>query len=296
MKHLKNSIALVALGLSIASSACVSKATYQASVADANAAHQDAAKKQATIDELRTRLAQTEKDVQLRDQAVSALRTDQHNLQQHLDEATAMNQSLRDELTRLGKDVDKVLAEKGSMASELRDAKARLDELRKAQAAAESRAALFKSVLERLKKLVDAGDLKIAMRDGRLVIQLPNDILFDSGSAEVKPAGRGTLKKVADVLATIKDRKFQVAGHTDDVPIASTRYPSNWDLSTARAVEVVKILIAAGLRPQTLSAAGYGEFDPIAPNDGPASRAKNRRIEITLVPNLDELYSIPEPK
>jgi chemotaxis protein MotB len=286
----------LALVLPFGGAACVSKSTYEAAVADAKGAHEEVARKSRDLDSLTERLDQAEKLAQARDAAIEKLRTDGHNLQQGLDEATAMNQGLRAELTRLGKDVDKILAERGSLSKELADAKARLEELRKAQAAADARATLFRSVLDRLRKLVDAGDLQIAMREGRLVLQLANDILFDSGSAEVKPQGRATLKKLGAVLVTITGRKFQVAGHTDDVPIGGARFSSNWDLSTARAVEVVKLLVVAGVRPQTLSAAGYGEFDAIAPNDGAQGRAKNRRIEITLVPNLDELYSIPETK
>jgi chemotaxis protein MotB len=98
------------------------------------------------------------------------------------------------------------------------------------------------------------------------------------------------------VLRTIAGRRFQVAGHTDNVAITTARFRSNWDLSAARAVEVVRILIAQGLKPELVSAAGYGEFDPIAPNDTPQSKGKNRRIEITLQPNIDELVAVPEAK
>jgi chemotaxis protein MotB len=98
------------------------------------------------------------------------------------------------------------------------------------------------------------------------------------------------------VLRTIGNRRFQVAGHTDNVPITTTKFNSNWELSTERAVVVVRFLIGRGLRPDLLSAAGYGEFDPIAPNDSPANKSKNRRIEITLQPNIDELVGIPETK
>lgn len=286
----------LALVVPLGGTACVSKSTYEAAVADAKTAHDEVSRTTRDLDDVRARLDQATKLAQARDESIAKLRTDGHNLQQGLDEATAMNQGLRSELTRLGKDVDKILAERGSMSRELADARTRLEELRKAQAAADARATLFRNVLDRLKKLVDAGDLKIEMREGRLVLQLANDILFDSGSAEVKTQGRATLKQLGEVLVTIAGRKFQVAGHTDDVPIGGARFSSNWDLSTARAVEVVKLLIAAGVRPQTLSAAGYGEFDAIAPNDGAKGRAKNRRIEITLVPNLDELYSIPDTK
>ena len=129
----------------------------------------------------------------------------------------------------------------------------------------------------------------LIVRDGRMIIALESDVLFDSGKTVIKPAGQTALAKVAQVLAGITDRKYQVAGHTDDVPIHSARFPSNWQLSTSRAVEVVNFLITSGMKAQQLSAAGYGEFDPVAPNDTPENRALNRRIEIVLEPNLADL-------
>ncbi len=91
------------------------------------------------------------------------------------------------------------------------------------------------------------------------------------------------------MLATVPDRDFLVAGHTDNVPIRTELFPSNWELSTRRAVEVVHYLVAQGMNPKVLAAAGYGEFDPIGPNDTNEHRAQNRRIEIVLQPNLSDL-------
>jgi chemotaxis protein MotB len=121
---------------------------------------------------------------------------------------------------------------------------------------------------------------------------LPNDVLFDSGRTEIKRDAQATLGKIAQVLSTIADRHFLVSGHTDNVPIHTDRFASNWELSTARAVEVTKYLIARGMRPQALAAAGHGEYDPAASNDTPETRALNRRIEIVLQPNLTELPSL----
>jgi chemotaxis protein MotB len=87
-----------------------------------------------------------------------------------------------------------------------------------------------------------------------------------------------------------------VAGHTDDVPIHTSRFPSNWELSTARAVEVTKFLIQSGMRPDVLGAAGYGEFDPVTANDSTDHRGQNRRIEIVLLPNIAELPQIDDLK
>jgi chemotaxis protein MotB len=129
-----------------------------------------------------------------------------------------------------------------------------------------------------------------------MLIALPNDVLFDSGKTDIKADGQAALTDVAKVLATIPDRNFLVAGDTDNVPIHTARFPSNWELSTARAVEVTKFLIANGMRPQVLAAAGYGEFDPVAPNDSADHQAQNRRIEIVLQPNLADLPSLDDAK
>ena len=284
---------------------CVSSGEYDSVVADA-------AKAKAQLEQERT-LESTRAAVDKR--TIAALRADvlraeaqnqrtldllQDNQPQferctkELDEATALNAGLRKELEKLGKDVDQLLAAKGSLSSSLAQARERLDELRRAQTAAESRAALFRDVALRLKRMLDAGDLEIALRSGRMVLVLPNDVLFDSGKAELKPYGKQTLVAVAEVLATLDKRRFQVAGHTDDEPIRFSGFPSNWELSSARALAVVGLLIKSGMHPETLSAAGYGQFDPLSPNDSAANRAKNRRTEITLQPNIDELVTLPK--
>ncbi len=259
--------------------ACVSSGKYDAAVKSADAARAELRKVKASDD---AKLAALEKDV----------RATQHQL----DDATAEDARLRGELERLGTNADALLAEKGTLASALNESRARLEELRRAQAAAEGRARLYRDLALRLKKMVDAGDLSIALRDGRMVLQLPNDVLFETGQVDIKPRGQAALKQVGAVLKTLEGRHFQVAGHTDNVPIENARFSSNWDLSTARGVEVVRFLLAQGVPATSLSAAGYSEFDPVAPNDNAAGRAKNRRIEITLLPNVDEIVSVPDAR
>ena len=165
--------------------------------------------------------------------------------------------------------------------------------MRRAQAASDARAALFRQLALKFQKMIDAGQLKVVLRNGRMVLQLPDDVLFDSGQTVIKPTGRQALAQVATILRTISDRHFQVAGDTDNVPINTQLFPSNWELSTRRAVEVVNFLVDQGMKPDLLSAAGYGEFDPVATNDAPEGRKRNRRIEISLQPNIDELVSMP---
>jgi len=139
-----------------------------------------------------------------------------------------------------------------------------------------------------------SADLLIVLyRNGRMVLELPNDVLFDSGQTAIKKDGQAALARVATVLKTIPGRRFQVAGNTDDVPIEKSRFASNWELSASRAVEVVRLLVKQGVAPGALSAAGYGEFDPVASNATPEGKARNRRIEITLQPNVEELVAVP---
>ena len=140
-----------------------------------------------------------------------------------------------------------------------------------------------------MKAQADAGKLKVALRNGRMIIELPNDVLFDSGKDELKAEGKTTLVEVAKVLKTVAGRRFQIAGHTDDVKISTSRFPSNWELSTARAVDVTRFIIEQGMDPKQVSAVGYGEFDPVVSNDSPEHKGQNRRIEIALQPNLSDL-------
>ncbi len=259
----------------------------QRAAADQAAAQAQIAAAQAEI----RRLAQ---ETEARDRQIADGQVLIASLQKKLDDAMALDEQLRQELGKAGKNVDQLVAEKGQMHKALDDAKARLEELRKAQEASQRRAELLRSLVAKFKKMIDAGDLKIVMREGRMVLQLRNDVLFDSGKVDIKAAGKDALKDVASVLVTLGDRRFQVVGHTDDRPISTDRFPSNWELSAARAIAVVKYLVTQNVRPTALSAAGYSENDPVASNDSDDGRAKNRRIEIVLQPNLSELVSVPE--
>lgn len=287
-------MAAVVLTPSLVLAASVARDKYDTAVANAEKAHLQLTNAEAQLGKLQSDLDAAEAQTQERDRKLTELTTSGHNVEAQLDEETAINANLRGELERLGKNVDQMLQDKGTLAKALDDAKARLEELRQAQVAAEARAALFQQFVQKFKAMIDAGQLELVTRNGRLVLQLSNDVLFDSGQTAIKPAGRSALLQVAKVLATVQGRTFQVAGHTDNVPIQNVRFPSNWELSTARALEVVKLLVAQGVAPGELSAAGFGEFDPIADNDTPDGRAKNRRIEITLQPNLDELVAAPQ--
>ena len=126
-----------------------------------------------------------------------------------------------------------------------------------------------------------------------MVVILPSDISFDTGRTEIKPAGQEALKAIAGVLRAETDRHFQVAGHTDNVPIHTDRFASNWELSTGRALRVMHFLKEQGVPAATLSAAGYADVDPIGKNDSAEGRKQNRRTEITLQPDISDLVQLP---
>jgi len=179
-------------------------------------------------------------------------------------------------------------------ANNLNATKQELDELRQQHADADKRLAMFKSLGDRLRKMIDAGKLEVTVRRGRMIVKLPAEVLFASGSAQLAPEGQGPLREVAAALRTFADRRFMIAGHTDNVPIGPSNYKSNWELSTARAVTVTEFLASVGMNPSRLVAAGYSEYDPIKPNNSEAGRKENRRIEIVLLPDLSELPTLPD--
>lgn len=153
---------------------------------------------------------------------------------------------------------------------------------------------LGRKFLARFRTLIDGGRLTVSIVNGRMVIHLPQDILFESGSATLSREGRQTLGEVGGVLAELNDRRFQVEGHTDNVPISTARFPSNWELAAARSLSVVHLLTEQGVSSEDLSGAGYGEHQPVASNENPEGRRRNRRIEIVMFPNLNLIATATE--
>jgi chemotaxis protein MotB len=165
---------------------------------------------------------------------------------------------------------------------------------------------------DKLKKLTELG-LKVEIRKNRMVIRLPGDVLFASGDDKLRPEGKKVLDAVADVIRNDKQlssRYFQVAGHTDNKPLQGGRFGDNWGLSTMRGRSVLVYLIApqstkppaptakdqskggGGLIPDRLHAAGYGETDPVAKNDTDEGRQQNRRVELVLLPDVEEMLDL----
>jgi chemotaxis protein MotB len=219
--------------------------------------------------------------------------------------ATAQQQiaDLQAKLKDVGVDLSKSNEEKNKLKQAMSEYEARLKQL-------DDMRARFKDLKQRLDQLTSVG-LKVVVRNNRMVIQLPGDILFDSGSDKLKADGKKVLKKVADVIrndTTLSVRNFQVAGHTDKEPYAGA-YFDNWGLSLMRARQVLVFLVSpekddakgvplgGGLNTSHWAAAGYGATDPIAGTPEAQTRdemQKNRRVELVLQPNVEEMLNLKD--
>ncbi len=191
-------------------------------------------------------------------------------------------------------DIAAMLKDKSALESSVEEMKTALGELQKRKAEAEARLAEFRNLLSRFKSLIDAGKLEVKIVEGRMVVKLATDVLFSSGSAQLSKDGKTAVAEVAGVLASIPNRKFQVEGHTDNVPIATAQYPSNWELAAARALTVVKTMTESGMPADRISAASFGDAKPVQANDTPEGKSANRRIEIVVVPDLSSLPGFDE--
>jgi chemotaxis protein MotB len=241
--------------------------------------------------------------------------------QEEWDQKVRENEGLRDQLSaqrqaheKCETDYASALHEVEDLKQKLRERGVNLDNL--AQSLEQERRALeeykrraeqldeirkrFETLRDKLQQLTNLG-LKVEVRDNRMLIQLPGDVLFDSASDKLKPRGKEILTAVATVVkndADLSKREFQVAGHTDNKPLKGGPYQDNWGLSAMRARSVLAFLVApateggGALDPKNWSAAGYGDTDPVANNDTDEGREKNRRVELVVMPNVEEMLNL----
>jgi chemotaxis protein MotB len=187
-----------------------------------------------------------------------------------------------------------MLKDRGAMAAEVSDMREALKELERRKAAADARLAEFRDLLDRFRSLIDAGTLQVKIKNGRMLVEMATDVLFASGSASLSAEGKDAITEVATILASIPNRSFQVEGHTDDDPIQTAAIPSNWYLASRRALNVVDHMLKAGMPADRISGASFGEHRPVVPNDSKENKARNRRIEIVVVPDLSQLPGYEE--
>lgn len=217
--------------------------------------------------------------------------------------------TLSDQLRKMGVDLDELNkqlqqegTEKQQLVASLEQLKQALEEYKQRAAQLERIKSRFELLRDKLKKLVTLG-LKVEIRRNRMVIRLPGDVLFASGSDKLRDEGLKVLDAVADVIRNDKQlaaRYFQVAGHTDNKPLAGGRFLDNWGLSAMRARQVLVYLVSpldtkgggGGLDGNRLHAAGYGDTDPVATNETDEGRQQNRRVEMVLMPDVEEMLDL----
>ena len=261
-------LALAVVAISVAG--CVSTATYEKKNAEANKFRrdwEDEAAKRAILQE-RIRAMQEQ---------VDKLTADMSQLREKIksDEGTM---SVKESELRAARDK---LVQMQALVDELSKSKKKLEA---AKAELEKKSTEYEQLATALKGEIEAGRVELSYLRGQTTVKMTDKILFSSGSATIGTDGKAALRNVAGALRTILGKTIRVDGHTDNVPTGGGAFPSNWELSAARAIAVVRFLAEQGLDPTRLAAAGRGEFQPISDNDTPEGRALNRRIEIVLAP------------
>lgn len=257
---------------------CVAKSDYLRKQAETDALSRDVAALTAENQGLRERISGIEERF--------------NGLQVEKERLTAERNDLDARLNTLKEETNRTIEEQRNRNTELEGDKQMLGEsialLKKSkEAEVKTVSKTYEQLLAEMKGEIEQGQIAITELQGKLTVDVVDKILFDSGQAEVKPEGLAVLKRVVEILMTVTDKVIRIEGHTDNNPIAGAlakRYPTNWELSAARAINVTRYLEKEGIDPSILSAAAFGEYQPVAENDTPGGRAKNRRIAIILLP------------
>jgi chemotaxis protein MotB len=241
-------------------SGCVSAASYEAERSRAAALTETLAQREARIREL--------------EQGVRKMRELEENLELSRSSFDSERARLLDEMENQRMAAESLQEQLAAAESERERQKAELENV----------SGTYKNLIEQLEGEVQQGNIEVERLRGQLTVRALDQILFDSGSAEIKARGKQVLAGLADQIKKIEAHTVRVDGHTDDRPISNARFPSNWELSSARAVTVVRFFADKGIPPDRLSVGAFGPFQPIADNGSAEGRKRNRRIEIVLVP------------
>ncbi|HTQ73197.1 MAG TPA: type VI secretion system protein TssL, long form [Burkholderiales bacterium] len=177
--------------------------------------------------------------------------------------------------------------DKSGLEQQQADSKKRIDALEQEkaqlQSAGQQKQTQYDALVANLTDEVKKGELQVRQYRDMLTVDVAEQLFFDSGRADLKDTGKAVLKKVGEAVKGYEDKVIRVVGHTDNVPIKTKAFPSNWELSVARATTVVRYLQEVGVPPDRMIASGRAEYQPVAGNDTADGRKKNRRIEITLI-------------
>ncbi len=213
--------------------------------------------------------------------------TAQYDLKvKEVESLTAQRSDFENQVRKQGIEIEALKKEKDTLQARIDELSSKAEKAEQLEKASQT----YKDLLTKLETEIQEGQIQITEMKNRLTMTMVDKIIFPSGSAEISKKGKSVLAKVTGILKDVKDKRIQVEGHTDNVPIVSSlrkKFPTNWELSTERATQVVRYLQeTGGLDPAMPSATGYSEYQPVASNDTDAGKLKNRRIEIILLPLL----------
>lgn len=290
--------------------ACVPKARYETAVLGLADTHDRLQSAITELDALRAEIATLQADLAAasargdeldllasdladRNAGLSGRLKELQQMLADLSEKSAADRARKGELEGMLATLQQSAADAQAQADE---ARARLAALEAEKSKLEEKTAAYDALVQSLQTEIASGQVQITELRGKLTVNLSNAILFDLGSAQLRPDGRAALEKVAGVLAQVSDREIRVEGHTDNVPVKpGAPYADNWALSALRASTVTSLLVASGVDPKNITAVGFGEHSPVQPNDTEAGRAANRRTEIVLAPRLAPLPTVQRP-
>jgi chemotaxis protein MotB len=265
-------------------SGCVSSGTYQQKKLQADGLEQSLQEQQTAYQKLSAENGALKREVARLTGELAAMTAERNALGVS---KKGLEESLKSTSDAKNQKIGELSQKLGQLEAEntrLKDDVTQLQKLKEIEVQKTSKT--YESLLDSMKSEISKGEVTISELKGKLTVNLVESVLFDSGKAEVKPNGLVVLQKVIDILKNLKDKAIRIEGHTDNVPIVGAlarKYPTNWELSAARAINVARYLQQQGIDPALLAAVGYGEYKPVAANDTDEGRAKNRRIEIVLV-------------
>lgn len=284
--HARTMVVVAAAGWG-ALSGCVTKGTFE----------QLRIEHDATLEQLEARnarVSQLEQENEAQKRSLENASKTERDLREAIADEQKRGTELAARIAKLERELATTIKDRTAMEASVADMTAALAELQKRKEQTEARMAEYQALLQKFRGLIDAGKLSVKIVDGRMVVVLATDVLFGSGSASLSREGKDAVAEVAQLLASIPQRSFQIEGHTDNVPIRTAQYPSNWELAAARSLTVLKAMLEAGMPADRISAAAFGDAKPAVSNETSEGRAQNRRIEIIIVPDLSALPGFDE--
>jgi len=263
----------VAVAVALMVGGCVTQETYDKLQGEKN-------QEVGALQSQRTALEQQLRDLQAQR---SALEGERNSLQQQKASLEQQKTSLEQQKTSLEQEKAALEREQSQLRAQNEALETQRSQL---LSASKQSQAQYDALVADLNQEVQKGQLQVRRYKDMLTVDVAEQLFFDSGRAALKETGKEVLKKVADAMKSYEDKAIRIVGHTDNVPITKGLqkvFPSNWELSAARATTVVRFLQDSGIAPERLIATGRAEYAPVAPNDTLEGRQKNRRIEITLI-------------